>query len=49
MQDGRIHIEKINAPFLKEGGSPATSTCVVSHELSTGSQGCFRGLSSRRP
>ena len=24
VQDGRIHIEKINAPFLfKEGGSPA--------------------------
>jgi hypothetical protein len=24
IQDGRIHIEKINAPFLfKEGGSPA--------------------------
>ena len=22
-QDGRIHIEKINAPFLKGGGSPA--------------------------
>jgi hypothetical protein len=23
VQDGRIHIEKINAPFLKAGGSPA--------------------------
>jgi hypothetical protein len=23
IQDGRIHIEKINGPFLKEGGSPA--------------------------
>jgi len=24
VQDGRIHIEKINAPFLfKEGGTPA--------------------------
>ncbi|WMT79396.1 hypothetical protein [Bradyrhizobium sp. Ash2021] len=23
VQDGRIHIEKINGPFLKAGGSPA--------------------------
>jgi hypothetical protein len=23
IQDGRIHIEKINAPFLREGGTPA--------------------------
>jgi hypothetical protein len=23
VQDGRIHIEKINGPFLKEGGSSA--------------------------
>jgi hypothetical protein len=23
IQDGRIHIEKINAPFLAEGGLPA--------------------------
>ena len=23
VQDGRIHIEKINGPFLREGGSPA--------------------------
>jgi hypothetical protein len=23
IQDGRIHIEKINEPFLKAGGSPA--------------------------
>jgi hypothetical protein len=23
VQDGRLHIEKINGPFLKEGGSPA--------------------------
>jgi hypothetical protein len=23
VQDGRLHIEKINAPFLREGGSPA--------------------------
>lgn len=23
VQDGRIHIEKINAPFLAEGGLPA--------------------------
>ena len=23
MQDGRIYIEKINGPLLKEGGSPA--------------------------
>jgi hypothetical protein len=23
VQDGRIHIEKINQPFLKAGGSPA--------------------------
>jgi hypothetical protein len=23
IQDGRIHIEKINTPFLKEGGTPA--------------------------
>ncbi|MEH2569869.1 hypothetical protein [Bradyrhizobium sp. AZCC 2289] len=23
VQDGRIHIEKINLPFLREGGSPA--------------------------
>jgi hypothetical protein len=23
VQDGRIHIEKINAPFLQAGGSPA--------------------------
>jgi hypothetical protein len=23
VQDGRLHIEKVNAPFLKEGGSPA--------------------------
>ena len=23
VQDDRIHIEKINGPFLKEGGSPA--------------------------
>ena len=23
VQDGRIHVEKINLPFLREGGSPA--------------------------
>jgi hypothetical protein len=23
VQDGRIHIEKVNAPFLQAGGSPA--------------------------
>lgn len=23
VQDGRIHIEKINEPFLRDGGSPA--------------------------
>jgi len=23
VQDGRIHIEKINTPFLSEGGTPA--------------------------
>jgi hypothetical protein len=23
VQDGRLHIEKINAPFLQAGGSPA--------------------------
>ncbi|WMT71268.1 hypothetical protein [Bradyrhizobium sp. Ash2021] len=23
VQDGRLHIEKINLPFLREGGSPA--------------------------
>jgi hypothetical protein len=23
VQDGRLHIEKVNAPFLQAGGSPA--------------------------
>jgi hypothetical protein len=36
IQDGRIHIEKINGPFLfKEGGSPAERGWLWLHESGT--------------
>jgi len=29
VQDGRIHIELINLPFLRSGGSPALDTAIA--------------------
>jgi hypothetical protein len=37
VQDGRIHIEKINGPFLfKEGGSPAESSAGLELAITKG-------------
>jgi hypothetical protein len=37
VQDGRIHIEKINGPFLfKEGGSPAEYKAALDLAISRG-------------
>jgi hypothetical protein len=36
VQDGRIHIEKINEPFLKEGGSPAEYGAGLAHAIERG-------------
>jgi hypothetical protein len=36
VQDGRIHIEKINAPFLREGGTPAEYGAGVNYALDQG-------------
>ena len=38
VQDGRIHIEKLNGPFLfKEGGSPAEYTAGLDLAIARGS------------
>ena len=37
VQDGRIHIEKINGPFLfKEGGTPAEYSAGLDHAIAQG-------------
>jgi hypothetical protein len=36
VQDGRIHIEKINAPFLREGGTPAEYGAGLKHAIEQG-------------
>jgi hypothetical protein len=37
VQDGRIHIEKINGPFLfKEGGTPAEYGAVLEYAIAKG-------------
>jgi hypothetical protein len=37
VQDGRIHIEKINAPFLfKEGGTPAEYGAALDYAIANG-------------
>jgi len=37
VQDGRIHIEKINAPFLfKEGGTPAEYGAALDYAIAKG-------------
>jgi hypothetical protein len=36
VQDGRIHIEKINTPFLKEGGTPAEYGAGLNYAISQG-------------
>jgi hypothetical protein len=36
VQDGRIHIEKINAPFLQAGGSPAEYGAGLAHAIARG-------------
>ena len=37
VQDGRIHIEKLNGPFLfKEGGTPAEYSAGLDHAIAQG-------------
>jgi hypothetical protein len=36
VQDGRIHIDKINAPFLKEGGTPAEYGAGINYAILQG-------------
>jgi hypothetical protein len=36
VQDGRIHIDKINRPFLLEGGSPAEYTAGLELAIARG-------------
>jgi hypothetical protein len=36
VQDGRIHIELINGPFLNAGGSPAEYRAGIEHAISKG-------------
>jgi hypothetical protein len=36
VQDGRIHIELINAPFLNAGGSPAEYRAGIEHAIAKG-------------
>jgi hypothetical protein len=36
VQDRRIHIEKINAPFLKEGGTPAEYSAALAYTVAKG-------------
>ena len=36
VQDGRIHIEKINGPFLKECGSPAEYKAGLERAIASG-------------
>jgi hypothetical protein len=36
VQDGRIHIELINAPFLSAGGTPAEYRAGIEHAISKG-------------
>jgi hypothetical protein len=36
VQDGRIHIEKINTPFLRAGGSPAEYGAGLDMAIATG-------------
>ena len=36
IQDGRIHIEKINLPFLQEGGSPSEYGAGLSYAILQG-------------
>src|SRR5947207_15837321 len=37
VQDGRIHIEKLNGPFLfKEGGTPAEYSAGLHHAITQG-------------
>ncbi len=36
VQDSRIHIEKINGPFLKEGGTPAEYGAGLEYAIARG-------------
>jgi hypothetical protein len=36
VQDGRIHIEKINGPFLREGASPAEYGAALNYAILQG-------------
>jgi hypothetical protein len=36
IQDGRIHIEKINEPFLREGGTPAEYGAALNYAILQG-------------
>jgi hypothetical protein len=36
VQDGRIHVEKINAPFLREGGPPAEYDAALNYAIAKG-------------
>jgi hypothetical protein len=36
VQDGRIHIEKINAPFLAQGGLPAEYGAALARAIERG-------------
>jgi hypothetical protein len=33
IQDGRIHIEKINSPFLREGGTPTEYSAGLNYAI----------------
>ena len=36
VQDGRIHIERINEPFLREGGTPAEYGAALNYTILQG-------------
>jgi hypothetical protein len=36
VQDGRVHIELINAPFLDAGGTPAEYHAGIEHAITKG-------------
>ncbi|WP_371748246.1 hypothetical protein [Bradyrhizobium sp. CCBAU 53338] len=45
VQDGRIHIEKINAPFLSKDGCKATGSefsASIKHAIERGGSSCTR-------
>jgi hypothetical protein len=42
VQNGRLHIEKINLPFLRDGGSPAEYGAGLKRAIGSAGSGCMR-------